>query len=109
MGAGTIQIFLILLMASVLLLEGKHIGNVELRFGIFAALIAQIAGLVSGYLEIQSQKKKKARSFFQNPSEKMTPSAEVEEPPKPTPAQTNLIDETKTKTEQSKFDNQIES
>jgi hypothetical protein len=70
--AGIQQIFLIILMWSVLLAIGSSYAEHTLRFGIFMAFALQVCGLVATFLNFQLEKQKEAQSFFQHP-----------EPPKP--------------------------
>lgn len=66
-GAGAQQILLIVLMWSVLLATGNDYGNHTIRFGIFVAFVAQIAGLVATFLDYQIQQQKQVKQFFQHP------------------------------------------
>lgn len=65
--AGAQQIFLIVLMWSVLLATGNSYTEHTLRFGIFMAFTVQICGLVATFLNFQLEKQKEAKSFFQHP------------------------------------------
>ena len=67
LGTGLQQIFLIVLMWSVLLATGSNYAEHSLRFGIFMAFAAQICGLVATFLNFQLDKQKEAKAFFQHP------------------------------------------
>jgi hypothetical protein len=65
--AGVQQIFLIVLMWSVLMATGSNYADHSLRFGIFMAFAVQVCGLVATFLNFQLEKQKQAQSFFQHP------------------------------------------
>lgn len=66
--AGAQQILLLVLMWSVLIATGKDFGDHEIRFGIFIAFVAQVAGLVATFLNYQLDKQHEAKNFFQHPT-----------------------------------------
>jgi hypothetical protein len=70
--AGIQQVFLIVLMWSVLLATGNNYAEHSLRFGIFVAFAVQVCALVATFLNFQLDKQHEAKAFFQHP-----------EPPKP--------------------------
>ncbi|HEY5714703.1 MAG TPA: hypothetical protein VIT68_05120 [Candidatus Gracilibacteria bacterium] len=63
---GALQILLLLLIWSVLASSGCGFDS-EVRFGLFLALIAQIAGLVATFINYQQEQQHEAQSFFQYP------------------------------------------
>ncbi|MCF7812186.1 hypothetical protein K9M59_01125 [Candidatus Gracilibacteria bacterium] len=65
--AGIEQLILLVLAWSVLISISREFESSEIRFGIFAAFLAQVVGVVSAYLHLQNQQKKRARDFFQHP------------------------------------------
>lgn len=71
-GAGAEQLIFLVLSWSVLMSVTRDFESSEIRFGIFACLLAQVVGLVSAYLYAQAEQKKKAKSFFQHPASSET-------------------------------------
>ena len=67
---GLEQILLLILAWSVLAATGNDFETSQVRFGLFAAIIFQIVGLVSTFLEMQQEKQQEARDFFQLPEKK---------------------------------------
>lgn len=65
--AGIQQIFLIILIWSVLIAIGSSYADHSLRFGIFMAFAVQVCGLVATFLNFQLDKQKEAKAFFQHP------------------------------------------
>jgi len=66
--AGMQQLFLIILLWSVLVAVGSSYSDHALRFGIFMAFALQVCGLAATYLNLQIEKKQAAKDFFQHPS-----------------------------------------
>ncbi len=67
-GVSLQQVFIIIMIWSVIGAFARDYTDVSTRFGIFVALIAQISCLVATFLNYQLEKQTVAQSFFQNPS-----------------------------------------
>lgn len=66
-GAGLQQVFLIILMWSVLIATGNNYAEHSIRFGIFVAFAVQVCGLVATFLNFQLDKQHQAKAFFRHP------------------------------------------
>jgi len=73
MVAGIEQMIFLVLAWSVLLSGASDFESSEIRFGISAAFLAQAAGIVATYLQIQKDKARAARGFFELPRKHSLP------------------------------------
>ncbi|MCF7917472.1 hypothetical protein K9L27_00470 [Candidatus Gracilibacteria bacterium] len=64
---GIEQLIFLILSWSVLISVTRDFESSEIRFGIFACFLVQIAGLSATYLLAQNNQQKKAREFFHHP------------------------------------------
>lgn len=77
--AGIEQLIFLVLAWSVLVSGASGFESSEIRFGISLAFLAQAAGIMATYLQIQKEKNKTARNFFQHPRKHSVPQKREEE------------------------------
>lgn len=65
---GAQQVFLLLLVWSMLHSLGSEFSVSEIRFGIFFVFVAQVTGLVAAFLNAQAERQAQAKRFFRHPT-----------------------------------------